>query len=222
MCDDCVATCRIVQGEEAIRQTSMASINATVQVPRLKMTRVHIPFTFRLLETGNNSYEGETRQFNFKTGSRMARDSLNEIPKSLFRVSAGEARVERQNKRKKKRQLDSRLKNNLVTNNHRLTYRSAESSINKRRGGRQTTFNAVLAAERRGWLPKSRRSSPSSRSRRLHRGRRHSCVDKPSATRSSVSCLAFICNPIEESDEKASSSGDSEKIFFSCTLIQTG
>lgn len=92
MCDDCVATCRIVQGEEAIRQTSMASINATVQVPRLKMTRVHIPFTFRLLETGNNSYEGETRHFNFKTGSRMARDSLNEIPKSLFRVSAGAGR----------------------------------------------------------------------------------------------------------------------------------
>jgi len=39
----------------------MASINATVQVPRLKMTRVHIPFTFRLLETGNNSYEGNVR-----------------------------------------------------------------------------------------------------------------------------------------------------------------
>lgn len=37
----------------------MSSINATVQVPRLKMTRVHIPFTFRLLETGNNSYEGK-------------------------------------------------------------------------------------------------------------------------------------------------------------------
>lgn len=52
-------TYRIVQGEEAIRQSSMASINATVQVPRLKMTRVHIPFTFRLLETGNNSYEGK-------------------------------------------------------------------------------------------------------------------------------------------------------------------
>lgn len=52
---------RIVQGEEAIRQSSMASINATVQVPRLKMTRVHIPFTFRLLETGNNSYEGNVR-----------------------------------------------------------------------------------------------------------------------------------------------------------------
>lgn len=50
---------RIVQGEEAIRHSSMASINATVQVPRLKMTRVHIPFTFRLLETGNNSYEGK-------------------------------------------------------------------------------------------------------------------------------------------------------------------
>jgi hypothetical protein len=52
-------TNRIVQGEEAIRQSSMASINATVQVPRLKMTRVHIPFTFRLVETGNNSYEGK-------------------------------------------------------------------------------------------------------------------------------------------------------------------
>ncbi|CRL00349.1 CLUMA_CG013621, isoform A [Clunio marinus] len=47
---------KIVQGEEAIRQSSM-TINATIQVPRLKMTRVHIPFTFRLLETGNNSYE---------------------------------------------------------------------------------------------------------------------------------------------------------------------
>lgn len=69
----------------------MASINATVQVPRLKMTRVHIPFTFRLLETGNNSYEGETRHFDSKTGSRMARDSLSEIPKSVFRVSAAGA-----------------------------------------------------------------------------------------------------------------------------------
>ncbi|CAO1312458.1 unnamed protein product [Diamesa tonsa] len=48
---------KIVQGEEAIRHSSLSSINATVQVPRLKMTRVHIPFTFRLLETGNNSYE---------------------------------------------------------------------------------------------------------------------------------------------------------------------
>jgi hypothetical protein len=37
----------------------MSSINATIQVPKLKMTRVHIPFTFRLLETGNNSFDGE-------------------------------------------------------------------------------------------------------------------------------------------------------------------
>lgn len=54
---------RIVQGEEAIRQSSMSSINATIQVPKLKMTRVHIPFTFRLLETGNNSFEGNFSEF---------------------------------------------------------------------------------------------------------------------------------------------------------------
>lgn len=56
-----VLVCRIVQGEEVIRQSSMSSINATIQVPKLKMTRVHIPFTFRLLETGNNSFEGRIK-----------------------------------------------------------------------------------------------------------------------------------------------------------------
>lgn len=130
------------------------------------------------------------------------------------------ARVERQNKRKKKRQLDSRLKNNLVTNKHRLTYQSAESSINKRLGGRQTAFNAVLAAMRRAWLSKSRRSSLSKDSSRvLVRGRRHSCVDKPSATSSSVGRRAFICTPIEMSDEKASWSG---KNLFSFAFYFNG
>lgn len=221
VCDDRVATCRIVQGEEAIRQTSMASINATVQVPRLKMTRVHIPFTFRLLETGNNSYEGETRHFNFKTGSRMARDSLNEIPKSLFRVSAL-ARVERQNKRKKKRQLDSRLKNNLVTNNHRLTYQSAESSINKRLGGRQTTFNAVLAAERRGWLSKSRRSSSSSHSRHLDRGRRHTAVLTNPPRRVQVLVVALLFAIPSKCQTKELPGWDSEKNLFSFAFYSNG
>lgn len=67
--------CRIVQGEEAIRHSSMASINATVQVPRLKMTRVHIPFTFRLLETGNNSYEGKWVKKLFQTNSHIKQNA---------------------------------------------------------------------------------------------------------------------------------------------------
>jgi hypothetical protein len=37
------------------------SINATVQIPQIKMTKVHIPFTFRL-ETQKDSDEGEQTQ----------------------------------------------------------------------------------------------------------------------------------------------------------------
>lgn len=48
-----------VQGDETIRPSTLSASHNSVQVPRLKMTRVHIPFTFRLLETGNNSYEGK-------------------------------------------------------------------------------------------------------------------------------------------------------------------
>lgn len=48
-----------VQGDETIRPSTLSASHSSVQVPRLKMTRVHIPFTFRLLETGNNSYEGK-------------------------------------------------------------------------------------------------------------------------------------------------------------------
>lgn len=47
-----------VQGDDTIRPSAMNN-NHSVQVPRLKMTRVHIPFTFRLLETGNNSCDGK-------------------------------------------------------------------------------------------------------------------------------------------------------------------
>lgn len=45
-----------VQADDALRPSTVSSSHS-VQVPRLKMTRVHIPFTFRLLETGNNSFE---------------------------------------------------------------------------------------------------------------------------------------------------------------------
>lgn len=43
----------VPHGEESVTQTH------NMHVPRLKMTRVHIPFTFRLLDTRNNSYDGE-------------------------------------------------------------------------------------------------------------------------------------------------------------------
>ncbi|XP_055678717.1 cell growth regulator with RING finger domain protein 1-like [Lutzomyia longipalpis] len=50
-----------VQGDggDAIRATAVSNTHASsrMQVPRLKMTRVHIPFTFRLLESVNTSYE---------------------------------------------------------------------------------------------------------------------------------------------------------------------
>lgn len=48
-----------------IRQSSM-SINATVQIPQIKMTKVHIPFTFRL-ETQKDSDEGEQTTLHFHT-----------------------------------------------------------------------------------------------------------------------------------------------------------
>ena len=50
-------TYRVVNQGDVIRQSSM-SINATVQIPQIKMTKVHIPFTFRL-ETQKDSDEGE-------------------------------------------------------------------------------------------------------------------------------------------------------------------
>uniref|UniRef100_U5EGF5 Putative cell growth regulator with ring finger protein n=1 Tax=Corethrella appendiculata TaxID=1370023 RepID=U5EGF5_9DIPT len=52
-----VAVILRIQGDETIRPSSMSSNHRNLHVPRLKMTRVHIPFTFRLLETSNNSYD---------------------------------------------------------------------------------------------------------------------------------------------------------------------
>lgn len=46
----------LAQREEALGQQNNYSQNV-IQVPRLKMTRVHIPFTFKLFESGNNSTE---------------------------------------------------------------------------------------------------------------------------------------------------------------------
>ncbi|CAG9799792.1 unnamed protein product [Chironomus riparius] len=46
---------KVVNQGDVIRQSSM-SINATVQIPQIKMTKVHIPFTFRL-ETQKDSDE---------------------------------------------------------------------------------------------------------------------------------------------------------------------
>ncbi|XP_055614874.1 uncharacterized protein LOC129761184 [Toxorhynchites rutilus septentrionalis] len=45
-----------VQADDALRPSTMTA-NHIIQVPRLKMTRVHIPFTFRLLDAGNDSFE---------------------------------------------------------------------------------------------------------------------------------------------------------------------
>lgn len=50
-----------VQADDVIRPSTMTA-NHGVPVPRLKMTRVHIPFTFRLLEDGNNSFEGTRKK----------------------------------------------------------------------------------------------------------------------------------------------------------------
>jgi hypothetical protein len=47
----------VVNQGDVIRQSSMP-INATVQIPQIKMTKVHIPFTFRL-ETQKDSDEGK-------------------------------------------------------------------------------------------------------------------------------------------------------------------
>lgn len=56
-----------VQGDggDAIRATAVSNAHnsSRMQVPRLKMTRVHIPFTFRLLESVNTSYEGRKSTF---------------------------------------------------------------------------------------------------------------------------------------------------------------
>lgn len=42
------------------RHTSNHSTgSSSAKVPRLKMTRVHIPFTFKLVEKANTSYEGK-------------------------------------------------------------------------------------------------------------------------------------------------------------------
>lgn len=52
------ATITVLAQREEIRAPTNNNYNQSMlQVPRLNMTRVHIPFTFRLLETGNNSYE---------------------------------------------------------------------------------------------------------------------------------------------------------------------
>lgn len=48
---------RVVNQGDVIRQSSMP-INATVQIPQIKMTKVHIPFTFRL-ESQKDSDEGK-------------------------------------------------------------------------------------------------------------------------------------------------------------------
>lgn len=47
-----------MQNDETMHQSHTNSSNS-VRVPRLKMTRVHIPFTFRLIEGGNNSCDGK-------------------------------------------------------------------------------------------------------------------------------------------------------------------
>ncbi|KFB48496.1 AGAP003181-PA-like protein [Anopheles sinensis] len=46
-----------VQADDVLRPSNVAQQNHNVHVPRLKMTRVHIPFTFRLLDAGNNSFD---------------------------------------------------------------------------------------------------------------------------------------------------------------------
>ncbi|XP_041765002.1 cell growth regulator with RING finger domain protein 1-like isoform X1 [Anopheles merus] len=46
-----------VQADDVLRPSNVTQQNHNVHVPRLKMTRVHIPFTVRLLDAGNNSFD---------------------------------------------------------------------------------------------------------------------------------------------------------------------
>lgn len=77
-----------VQADDMIRPSTM-STNHSVPVPRLKMTRVHIPFTFRLLETGNNSFEevrlAVSSQVNYSLQAFWA-VSIRELHMSLWRT----------------------------------------------------------------------------------------------------------------------------------------
>ncbi|XP_021707898.1 cell growth regulator with RING finger domain protein 1 isoform X1 [Aedes aegypti] len=77
-----------VQADDVIRPSTM-STNHSVPVPRLKMTRVHIPFTFRLLETGNNSFEevrlAVSSQVNYSLQAFWA-VSIRELHMSLWRT----------------------------------------------------------------------------------------------------------------------------------------
>lgn len=47
-----------MQNDEAVSHSSLSSNHNGARVPRLKMTRVHIPFTFRLLEGSNTTNDG--------------------------------------------------------------------------------------------------------------------------------------------------------------------
>ena len=54
-----VSIFRVIQQGDMIRQSSMPTVNATVEIPQIKMTKVHIPFTFRLESNQKDSEEGK-------------------------------------------------------------------------------------------------------------------------------------------------------------------
>lgn len=77
-----------VQADDTLRPSTIPT-NPNVQVPRLKMTRVHIPFTFRLLETGNNSFEEVRLAVSSQVKYQMAAFwavSIRELHMSLWRT----------------------------------------------------------------------------------------------------------------------------------------
>lgn len=48
-----------MQNDETVTHSSLSTNQSGANVPRLKMTRVHIPFTFRLIEGNNNRSDGK-------------------------------------------------------------------------------------------------------------------------------------------------------------------